>query len=187
MVEKTVSAFKFHNVNNFLAFMTDEGNINFYEMRKEFRCNALKTIVIKKEDKNYKFLKGKNRNNPNENILEIENKEIEKNIVLPANRLITGTVFNPFPITQTDILFKETFVKKRFSGEDMEIIRDKTDGVYNREVILGKYNNLKELGGIIGQSPLVIKIYSLKSEEKIGRVDKAETRTEVIRKIYSAH
>lgn len=187
VVEKTVSAFKFHNVNNFLAFMTDEGNINFYEMRKEFRCNALKTIVIKKEDKNYKFLKGKNRNNPNENILEIENKEIEKNIVLPANRLITGTVFNPFPITQTDILFKETFVKKRFSGEDMEIIRDKTDGVYNGEVILGKYNNLKELGGIIGQSPLVIKIYSLKSEEKIGRVDKAETRTEVIRKIYSAH
>ena len=33
IIEKALSAIDFHSVNNFLVFMTDEGNINFYEMR----------------------------------------------------------------------------------------------------------------------------------------------------------
>ena len=169
IIEKALSAIDFHSVNNFLVFMTDEGNINFYEMRKEFRFNALKTIVIKKKEKNYRFLKGKNRNNPSEDILEIKNQDVERQIFFPANRLVVGNVFTPFPITQTDILFKENFVKKKFNGSDMEVIENKLDGAYTGEIILGKYTNLNELGGIIGQSPLIIKIYpvSLGEEEKL--------------------
>ena len=169
ILEKRKSIFTFHSVNNFLVFMTDEGNINFYEMRKEFRFNALKTIVIKKKEKNYRFLKGKNRNNPSEDILEIKNQDVERQIFFPANRLVVGNVFTPFPITQTDILFKENFVKKKFNGSDMEVIENKLDGAYTGEIILGKYSNLNELGGIIGQSPLIIKIYpiSLGEEEKL--------------------
>ena len=150
IIEKALSAIDFHSVNNFLVFMTDEGNINFYEMRKEFRFNALKTIVIKKKEKNYRFLKGKNRNNPSEDILEIKNQDVERQIFFPANRLVVGNVFTPFPITQTDILFRENFVKKKFNGSDMEVIENKLDGAYTGEIILGKYSNLNELGGIIG-------------------------------------
>ena len=51
----------------------------------------------------------------------------------------------------------------------MEVIENKLDGAYTGEIILGKYSNLNELGGIIGQSPLIIKIYpiSLGEEEKL--------------------
>ena len=187
ILEKRKSIFTFHSVNNFLVFMTDEGNINFYEMRKEFRFNALKTIVIKKKEKNYRFLKGKNRNNPSEDILEIKNQDVERQIFFPANRLVVGNVFTPFPITQTDILFKENFVKKKFNGSDMEVIENKLDGAYTGEIILGKYSNLNELGGIIGQSPLIIKIYpiSLGEEEKLEEKKQKVISFEITRTIHS--
>ena len=167
--------------------MTDEGNINFYEMRKEFRFNALKTIVIKKKEKNYRFLKGKNRNNPSEDILEIKNQDVERQIFFPANRLVVGNVFTPFPITQTDILFRENFVKKKFNGSDMEVIENKLDGAYTGEIILGKYSNLNELGGIIGQSPLIIKIYpiSLGEEEKLEEKKQKVISFGITRTIHS--
>ena len=187
ILEKRKSIFTFHSVNNFLVFMTDEGNINFYEMRKEFRFNALKTIVIKKKEKNYRFLKGKNRNNPSEDILEIKNQDVERQIFFPANRLVVGSVFAPFPITQTDILFKENFVKKKFNGSDMEVIENKLDGAYTGEIILGKYSNLNELGGIIGQSPLIIKIYpiSLGEEEKLEEKKQKVISFGITRTIHS--
>lgn len=187
ILEKRKSIFTFHSVNNFLVFMTDEGNINFYEMRKEFRFNALKTIVIKKKEKNYRFLKGKNRNNPSEDILEIKNQDVERQIFFPANRLVVGNVFTPFPITQTDILFKENFVKKKFNGSDMEVIENKLDGAYTGEIILGKYSNLNELGGIIGQSPLIIKIYpiSLGEEEKLEEKEQKVISFGITRTIHS--
>ena len=187
ILEKRKSIFTFHSVNNFLVFMTDEGNINFYEMRKEFRFNALKTIVIKKKEKNYRFLKGKNRNNPSEDILEIKNQDVERQIFFPANRLVVGSVFAPFPITQTDILFKENFVKKKFNGSDMEVIENKLDGAYTGEIILGKYSNLNELGGIIGQSPLIIKIYpiSLGEEEKMEEKKQKVISFGITRTIHS--
>lgn len=187
IIEKALSAIDFHSVNNFLVFMTDEGNINFYEMRKEFRFNALKTIVIKKKEKNYRFLKGKNRNNPSEDILEIKNQDVERQIFFPANRLVVGNVFTPFPITQTDILFKENFVKKKFNGSDMEVIENKLDGAYTGEIILGKYTNLNELGGIIGQSPLIIKIYpiSLGEEEKLEEKEQKVISFGITRTIHS--
>ena len=187
ILEKRKSIFTFHSVNNFLVFMTDEGNINFYEMRKEFRFNALKTIVIKKKEKNYRFLKGKNRNNPSEDILEIKNQDVERQIFFPANRLVVGNVFTPFPITQTDILFRENFVKKKFNGSDMEVIENKLDGAYTGEIILGKYSNLNELGGIIGQSPLIIKIYpiSLGEEEKLEEKKQKVISFGITRTIHS--
>ena len=187
ILEKRKSIFTFHSVNNFLVFMTDEGNINFYEMRKEFRFNALKTIVIKKKEKNYRFLKGKNRNNPSEDILEIKNQDVERQIFFPANRLVVGSVFTPFPITQTDILFRENFVKKKFNGSDMEVIENKLDGAYTGEIILGKYSNLNELGGIIGQSPLIIKIYpiSLGEEEKMEEKKQKVISFGITRTIHS--
>ena len=187
ILEKRKSIFTFHSVNNFLVFMIDEGNINFYEMRKEFRFNALKTIVIKKKEKNYRFLKGKNRNNPSEDILEIKNQDVERQIFFPANRLVVGSVFAPFPITQTDILFKENFVKKKFNGSDMEVIENKLDGAYTGEIILGKYSNLNELGGIIGQSPLIIKIYpiSLGEEEKLEEKKQKVISFGITRTIHS--
>ena len=187
IIEKALSAIDFHSVNNFLVFMTDEGNINFYEMRKEFRFNALKTIVIKKKEKNYRFLKGKNRNNPSEDILEIKNQDVERQIFFPANRLVVGNVFTPFPITQTDILFRENFVKKKFNGSDMEVIENKLDGAYTGEIILGKYSNLNELGGIIGQSPLIIKIYpvSLGEEEKLEEKEQKVISFGITRTIHS--
>ncbi len=187
IIEKAPSAKKFHSVNNFLVFMTDEGDINFHKMRKEFRFNALKTIVIKKKEKNYRFLKGKNRNNPSEDVLEIKNQDVERQIFFPANRLVVGNVFTPFPITQTDILFRENFVKKKFNGSDMEVIKNKLDGAYNGEIILGKYNNLNELGGIIGQSPLVIKVYpiSLGEEEQIEKKEKKVISFGITKNIYS--
>lgn len=187
ILEKRKSIFTFHSVNNFLVFMTDEGNINFYEMRKEFRFNALKTIVIKKKEKNYRFLKGKNRNNPSEDILEIKNQDVERQIFFPANRLVVGNVFTPFPITQTDILFKENFVKKKFNGSDMEVIENKLDGAYTGEIILGKYSNLNELGGIIGQSPLIIKIYpiSLGEDEKVEEKEQKVISFGITRTIHS--
>lgn len=187
ILEKRKSIFTFHSVNNFLVFMTDEGNINFYEMRKEFRFNALKTIVIKKKEKNYRFLKGKNRNNPSEDILEIKNQDVERQIFFPANRLVVGNVFTPFPITQTDILFKENFVKKKFNGSDMEVIENKLDGAYTGEIILGKYTNLNELGGIIGQSPLIIKIYpiSLGEDEKVEEKEQKVISFGITRTIHS--
>ena len=186
IIGKTKTAFKFHNVNNFLAFMKDDGNIDLKEMRKEFRKNALKTIVKLKEDKNYRFLKGKNRNNPSEDILEIENNK-EKRIYSPANRLVVGNVFTPFPITQTDILFRETFINKKFNDKDMTIIKNKKEGVYNGELILGEYNNLNELGGIIGQSPLIIKIYpvSLGEEEKLEEKEQKVISFGITRTIHS--
>ena len=166
--EKGNSALAFHNVNNFLMFMKDDGNIEFHQMREDFRFNALKTIVILKKDKNYRFLKGKNRNNPSENILEIQNKEVKSRIIVPANRLLQGNVFVAYPITQTDLLFKNVFKKKKFNGEDMTLRNNVLDGKYNGELELGKYNNVKRLGGIIGESPLIIKIYPLDTgiEEK---------------------
>ena len=187
IIEKALSAIDFHSVNNFLVFMTDEGNINFYEMRKEFRFNALKFMVIKKKEKNYRFLKGKNRNNPSEDILEIKNQDVERQIFFPANRLVVGNVFTPFPITQTDILFKENFVKKKFNGSDMEVIENKLDGAYTGEIILGKYSNLNELGGIIGQSPLIIKIYpiSLGEEEKLEEKKQKVISFGITRTIHS--
>ena len=187
ILEKRKSIFTFHSVNNFLVFMIDEGNINFYEMRKEFRFNALKTIVIKKKEKNYRFLKGKNRNNPSEDILEIKNQDVERQIFFPANRLVVGSVFTPFPITQTDILFRENFVKKKFNGSDMEVIENKLDGAYTGEIILGKYSNLNELGGIIGQSPLIIKIYpiSLGEEEKMEEKKQKVISFGITRTIHS--
>ena len=168
--EKGKSALAFHNLNNFLVFMNDEGNINFHKMREDFRFNALKTIVIKKKEKNYRFLKGKNRNNPSEDILEIENKDVKSRIIVPANRLIQGNIFVPYPITQTDLLFKNVFKKKKFSGEDMILRNNVLDGKYNRELELGMYNNVKRLGGIIGETTLMIKIYPLDTgiqEEKV--------------------
>ena len=187
ILEKRKSIFTFHSVNNFLVFMTDEGNINFYEMRKEFRFNALKTIVIKKKEKNYRFLKGKNRNNPSEDILEIKDHDVERQIFFSANRLVVGNVFTPFPITQTDILFKENFVKKKFNESDMEVIENKLDGAYTGEIILGKYTNLNELGGIIGQSPLIIKIYpiSLGEEEKVEEKEQKVISFGITRTIHS--
>ena len=187
ILEKRKSIFTFHSVNNFLVFRTAEGNINFYEMRKEFRFNALKTIVIKKKEKNYRFLKGKNRNNPSEDILEIKNQDVERQIFFPANRLVVGNVFTPFPITQTDILFKENFVKKKFNGSDMEVIENKLDGAYTGEIILGKYTNLNELGGIIGQSPLIIKIYpiSLGEDEKVEEKEQKVISFGITRTIHS--
>lgn len=168
--EKGKSALAFHNLNNFLVFMNDEGNINFHKMREDFRFNALKTIVIKKKEKNYRFLKGKNRNNPSEDILEIENKDVKSRIIVPANRLIQRNIFVPYPITQTDLLFKNVFKKKKFSGEDMILRNNVLDGKYNRELELGMYNNVKRLGGILGETPEKIKIYPLDTgiqEEKV--------------------
>ena len=187
IIGETKTAFKFHNVNNFLAFMKDDGNIDLKEMRKEFRKNALKTIVIKKKDKNYRFLKGKNRNNPSEDILEIKDHDVERQIFFSANRLVVGNVFTPFPITQTDILFKENFVKKKFNESDMEVIENKLDGAYTGEIILGKYTNLNELGGIIGQSPLIIKIYpiSLGEEEKVEEKEQKVISFGITRTIHS--
>ena len=73
-----------------------------------------------------------------------------------------------YPITQTDLLFKNVFKKKKFNGEDMTLRNNVLDGKYNGELELGKYNNVKRLGGIIGESPLIIKIYPLDTgiEEK---------------------
>ena len=187
VIGEAKTAFKFHSVNNFLAFMKDDGNIDLKEMRKEFRKNALKTIVELKKDKNYRFLKGVDRNTKEEIILEIENNNIEKQIYSPANRLVVGNVFTPFPITQTDILFRETFINKKFNDKDMMIIKNKKEGVYNGELILGEYNNLNELGGIKGQSPLIIKIYpvSLGEEEKLEEKEQKVISFGITRTIHS--
>lgn len=176
-VEKGLSSYIFHGVNNFLAFMNDSGNIEVGVMRKEFRWNALKTIVQLKSDFNYKFLKGIDRNNKKDQILEIKNYNVEQEIYQRANRLIYGGIFVPFPITQTDILFRENFILENFTAKDMDVNKNKPDGKYIGEITLGIYNNIARLGGIHGQSPVKIKIYVVGLEEVKVKEDKKKVIT----------
>ena len=176
-VEKGLSSYIFHGVNNFLAFMNDSGNIEVGVMRKEFRWNALKTIVQLKSDFNYKFLKGIDRNNKKDQILEIKNYNVEQEIYQRANRLIYGGIFVPFPITQTDILFRENFILENFTAKDMDVNKNKPDGKYIGEITLGIYNNIARLGGIHGQSPVKIKIYAVGLEEVKVKEDKKKVIT----------
>ena len=176
-VEKGLSSYIFHGVNNFLAFMNDSGNIEVGVMRKEFRWNALKTIVQLKSDFNYKFLKGIDRNNKKDQILEIKNYNVEQEIYQRANRLIYGGIFVPFPITQTDILFRENFILENFTTKDMDVNKNKPDGKYIGEITLGIYNNIARLGGIHGQSPVKIKIYAVGLEEVKVKEDKKKVIT----------
>ena len=69
----------------------------------------------------------------------------------------------------------------------MMIIKNKKEGVYNGELILGEYNNLNELGGIKGQSPLIIKIYpvSLGEEEKLEEKEQKVISFGITRTIHS--
>ena len=69
----------------------------------------------------------------------------------------------------------------------MEVIENKLDGAYTGEIILGKYTNLNELGGIIGQSPLIIKIYpiSLGEEEKMEEKEQKVISFGITRTIHS--
>ena len=166
--------------------MNDDGNIKVGVMRKEFRWNALKTIVQIKSDFNYKFLKGIDRNNKKDQILEIENHDIEQRICQIANRLIYGGSFVPFPITQTDILFRENFMLKCFTDEDMDVNENEPNGEYIGKVTLGIYNNIARLGGINGQSPLIIKIYATGQveEEKNKKADENK-KLGIINIIYS--
>ena len=50
--------------------------------------------------------------NKKDQILEIKNYNVEQDIYPRANRLIDGGIFVPFPITQTDILFREFLYSK---------------------------------------------------------------------------
>ena len=159
---KKDTAFMFHNVNNFLVFMGDSGNIMPCVIRQEFRSNTLKTVVTKKI-KSYNTLIEKGKE-----IELIKNDtdpyNVYKDIISPSNRLIgKGFVVPISAITQKDLLFVESFEgENSFKSYDMQVEKeDKIEGQrrYKGKIILGKYNNIASLGGIIGKEPLEIKVY----------------------------
>ena len=117
------------------------------------------------------------RNNKKDQILEIKNYNVEQEIYQRANRLIYGGIFVPFPITQTDILFRENFILENFTTKDMDVNKNKPDGKYIGEITLGIYNNIARLGGIHGQSPVKIKIYAVGLEEVKVKEDKKKVIT----------
>ena len=169
---KKDTAFMFHNVNNFLVFMGDSGNIMPCVIRQEFRSNTLKTVVTKKI-KSYNTLIEKGKE-----IELIKNDtdpyNVYKDIISPSNRLIgKGFVVPISAITQKDLLFVESFEgENSFKSYDMQVEKeDKIEGQrrYKGKIILGKYNNIASLGGIIGKEPLEIKVY-------VNLPDKEETQ-----------
>ena len=161
-LEKINASIEFHNVNNFLVFMGDSGNIMPCVIRQEFRSNTLKTVVTKKI-KSYNTLVEKGTE-----IELIKNDtdpyNIYKDIISPSNRLIgKGFVVPISAITQKDLLFVESFEgENSFKSYDMKV--EKEDKIeeqrrYKGKIILGEYNNIASLGGIIGKEPLEIKVY----------------------------
>ena len=157
--EKLESSERFHNLNNFLVFMGDSGNLMPCVIRQEFRKNALKSVV-RKRVKSYSSLISKGseielRKQANEPL------NIYNEILHPSNRVIgKGLLIVPTSaITQKDLLFVESFEKSNnFKGYDMKV--EKVDeGRYKGKIILGEYNNIGSLGGIEGREPLEIKIY----------------------------
>ena len=161
-LEKINASIEFHSVNNFLVFMGDSGNIMPCVIRQEFRSNTLKTVVTKKI-KSYNTLVEKGTE-----IELIKNDtdpyNIYKDIISPSNRLIgKGFVVPISAITQKDLLFVESFEgENSFKSYDMKV--EKEDKIeeqrrYKGKIILGEYNNIASLGGIIGKEPLEIKVY----------------------------
>ncbi|WP_300622575.1 hypothetical protein [uncultured Fusobacterium sp.] len=156
--EKKRAAFNSHNINNFLVFMGDSGNITPCVIRKEFRKNALKTVV-RRRTKSYSSLV----ENGSEFELRKKNTEnicICRDILSQSRRLIGKKGFvKKSSITQDDILFVESFEdENRFIAKDLAIKKEpKAD--YREKIILGEYNNVESLGGIVGKATLEIKVY----------------------------
>lgn len=165
MVDKKLKASEsFHNVNNFLVFMGDSGNIMPNVIRPEFRKNALKSIV-KDKITAYSSLKVKNKE------YELWKKEDEEvnlysDILSPTNRLIkpNGRIVSSTAVRQKDILFVESFEQNDFKSYDMEV-KDVSGEEHIKEIKLGEYNNLEKLGGIVGGEELIIKVYKEKKKE----------------------
>lgn len=165
MVDKKLKAsVSFHNVNNFLVFMGDSGNIMPNVIRPEFRKNALKSIVKDKVTA-YSSLKVKNKE------YELWKKADEEvnlysDILSPTNRLIkpNGRIVSSTAVRQKDILFVESFEQNDFKSYDMEV-KDVSGEEHIKEIKLGEYNNLEKLGGIVGGEELIIKVYKEKKKE----------------------
>ena len=163
-LEKLAAREKFHNVNNFLVFMGDSGNIMPNVIRPEFRKNALKSIVKDKVTA-YSSLKVKNKE------YELWKKADEEvnlysDILSPTNRLIkpNGRIVSSTAVRQKDILFVESFEQNDFKSYDMEV-KDVSGEEHIKEIKLGEYNNLEKLGGIVGGEELIIKVYKEKKKE----------------------
>ena len=162
LASKFSPSLAFHNLNNFLVFMGDDGNITSCVIRKEFRKNALKTVVDKKI-KSYSslFKKGKEIE-----LIKIytDSYNVHRDILNPSNRVIgKGTIVSISSISKNDLLFVESFEdENKFMADDMQVEKeDKIEGQrrYKGKIILGEYNNIASLGGIIGKEPLEIKVY----------------------------
>lgn len=164
----------FHNVNNFLVFMGDSGNIIPCVVRQDFRKNALKSIVRKKV-KSYSALVEKGKE------IEVRKKDSElfnayRDILTPSNRAIgNGKMLFSNMISKKELLFVESFEKENnFKSSDMKVTNE-SDGDYKGKIILGEYNNVASLGGIEGKEPLEIKIYIEKANNEEKRENVKQT------------
>lgn len=160
ILKKIASA---HGINDFLIFMGDDGNITKGKIREEFARNSLKTLFKEKADR----MVTEGTLSKSGDKYEITEEKLKKfNMKEHFNRFTSLFLAkSPWnfrylsPVKENIKLIKDEGYEKIYYEKDTA-----ESGRYIGEIRIGKYNNLNELGDILGSEPM--KVYILKEDKK---------------------
>ena len=160
ILKKIASA---HGINDFLIFMGDDGNITKGKIREEFARNSLKTLFKEKADR----MVTEGTLSKSGDKYEITEEKLKKfNMKEHFNRFTSLFLAkSPWnfrylsPVKENIKLIKDEGYEKIYYEKDAA-----ESGKYIGEIRIGKYNNLNELGDILGSEPM--KVYILKEDKK---------------------
>ena len=167
-----------HGINDFLIFIDDEGNITKGKIREEFSRNSLKTLFKEKADR----MVTEGTLSKSGDKYEITEEKLKKfNMKEHFNRFTSLFLAkSPWnfrylsPAKENIKLIKDEGYEKIYYEKDAA-----ESGKYIGEIRIGKYNNINELGDILGSEPM--KVYILKEnnnteEETISENDKVKKK-----------
>lgn len=167
-----------HGINDFLIFIDDEGNITKWKTREEFSRNSLKTLFKEKADR----MVTEGTLSKSGDKYEITEEKLKKfNMKEHFNRFTSLFLAKSSwnfrflaPVKENIKLIKDEGYEKIYYEKDAA-----ENGKYIGEIRIGKYNNINELGNILGSEPM--KVYILKEdnnteEETISENDKVKKK-----------
>lgn len=167
-----------HGINDFLIFIDDEGNITKGKIREEFSRNSLKTLFKEKADR----MVTEGTLSKSGDKYEITEEKLKKfNMKEHFNRFTSLFLAkSPWnfrylsPAKENIKLIKDEGYEKIYYEKDAA-----ESGKYIGEIRIGKYNNINELGDILGSEPM--KVYILKEnnnteEETMSENDKIKKK-----------
>lgn len=136
------------NINNFLPFFDDSGNIKLEFIRNNYIYNFVKTLFLDKENKLKRFIKTKWE----EEEIEVDTESVLLNMIENKDENLMYEVDN----SKENIILQE-ILKNKYDTSKKDNSFFVTQGKSEKEkYILGQDSNYISIGGVVGGLPMVL-------------------------------